>query len=72
MDSKDVLKRLDRINDLPTLPAIAMEVNAMLQDYDTSIKELTRTIEKDQALVPKILMLVNSAFFGFSSRIGTI
>ncbi|MCD6294048.1 MAG: HDOD domain-containing protein, partial [Deltaproteobacteria bacterium] len=45
---------------------------AMLQDYDTSIKELARTIEKDQALVPKILSLVNSAFFGFSARISAI
>jgi putative nucleotidyltransferase with HDIG domain len=72
MDSKNILKRLDRINDLPTLPAIVMEVNAMLQDYDTSIKQLALTIEKDQALVPKILRLVNSAFFGFSTRIGSI
>ena len=72
MDSKKIWKRLDYIDDLPTLPAIAMEVNVMLQDYDTSVKQLTRTIEKDQTLVPKILKLVNSAFFGFRSRIGTI
>jgi putative nucleotidyltransferase with HDIG domain len=72
MDSTKILKRLDRISDLPTLPAIVMEVNTMLRDYDTSIKQLTQTIEKDQTLVLKILKLVNSAFFGFSSRIGAI
>ncbi|MDL1962859.1 MAG: HDOD domain-containing protein [Deltaproteobacteria bacterium] len=72
MDSKTILKKLDLIDDLPTLPFIAMEVNKMLQDYDTSINKLTQTIEKDQAIVPRILKLVNSAFFGFQSKISSI
>jgi len=72
MDSKTILKRLDRIDDLPTLPSIAMKVNRMLQDYDTSISKLAQTIEKDQAIVPRILKLVNSAFFGFQSKISSI
>ena len=72
MDSKTILKKLDRIDDLPTLPLIALEVNKMLQDYDTSISKLAQTIEKDQAMVPRILKLVNSAFFGFRSKIGSI
>jgi len=72
MDSKTILKKLDRIDDLPTLPSIAMEVNKMLRDYDTSINKLAQTIEKDQAMVPRILKLVNSAFFGFQSKISSI
>lgn len=72
MDANTMLKKLDRIDDLPTLPMIAMEVNAMLQDYNTSIKDLTRTIEKDQSMVPRILKLVNSAFFGLASKITSI
>ena len=72
MDAKMILKKLDRIENLPTLPAIAMDVNKMLQDFDTSIQELSRTIEKDQAMVSKILKLVNSAFFGVRSKISNI
>ena len=72
MDSKTILKKLDRIDDLPTLPFIAMEVNKMLLDYDISISKLAKTIEKDQAIVPRILKLVNSAFFGFRSKIGSV
>ena len=72
MDSKNILKKLDRIDDLPTLPEIAIQINKMLQDYDTSIQDLSVTIEKDQAMVPKILKLVNSAFFGFKSKISDI
>jgi putative nucleotidyltransferase with HDIG domain len=49
-----------------------MEVNKMLQDPNTSIKQLSGVIEKDQALVSKILRLVNSAFFGLRSEVGSI
>jgi len=72
MEAKTILKKLDRIEGLPTLPAIAMEVNKMLLDYDTSISKLSDRIEKDQAMVSKILKLVNSAFFGFRGRISSI
>jgi putative nucleotidyltransferase with HDIG domain len=72
MNSREILEKLDQIEDLPTLPAIAMEVNEMLRDYNTSVKELSQTIQKDQALVPRILKLVNSAFFGFPSKISDI
>ena len=72
MDQKKILATLDRVDDLPTLPSVAMEVNAMLQDYDTPMEKLVQTIEKDQAMVPKILKLVNSAFYGLPSRISDI
>ena len=72
MDTKSFLKKLNGIDDLPTLPTIAMEANKYLQDYDTSIRKLSQIIEKDQAMVPRILKLVNSAFFGFRSKIGNI
>ena len=72
MSSKTILNKLDRIDELPTLPAIALEVNKMLQNYDTSIKMLSEKIEKDQAMAVKILKLVNSAFFGLRSRVSNI
>jgi putative nucleotidyltransferase with HDIG domain len=72
MESKDILKSLDQIEDLPTLPAVAMEVNKMLLDEGISINELSDTIEKDQAMVSKILKLVNSSFFGLRGKISTI
>jgi len=72
MKESKILKRLDLIEDLPTLPAVAMEVNKMLLNYDTTINELSDTIEKDQAMVSKILKLVNSSFFGLRGKISTI
>ena len=72
MDRTTIFKKLDRIDELLTLPSIAIEVNKLLQNLDTSIKTLSDTIEKDQAIVSKILRLVNSAFFGFQSKINNI
>ena len=72
MKESNILKRLDLIEDLPTLPAVAMEVNKMLLDYDTTISKLSDIIEKDQAMVSKILKLVNSSFFGLRGKISSI
>lgn len=72
VDRAAIFKKLDHIDELLTLPAIAMEVNGMLRDYNASTKQLSDTIEKDQAIVSKILRLVNSAFFGFQSKINSI
>jgi HD-like signal output (HDOD) protein len=72
MDAQSFLKRLDSIPDLPTLPNIVIQVNKMLQDYNSSIKKLGTIIEKDQAMVAKILRLVNSTFYGFRSKIKNI
>ncbi len=72
MDKIAAYKKLDRIRDLPTLPEIAMQVNRMLQEEDITIERLCETIEKDQAIVSRLLKLVNSAFFGLRSRVNTL
>jgi len=72
LDAQTFLKKLDSIPDIPTLPTIVIKVNKMLQDHDTSIKNLSKVIEKDQGMVAKILRLVNSTFYGFRSRITNI
>ena len=72
MDARSFFKKLDRVSDLPTLPTVVVKVNQLLRDYDTSVKKLGATIEKDQALVARILKLVNSTFYGFSSKIRNI
>jgi putative nucleotidyltransferase with HDIG domain len=69
LDSKTFFQKLDRIPDIPTLPNVVVKVNEMLRDYDTSIKKLSGIIENDQAMVSKILRLVNSTFYGFKSEV---
>ena len=72
MDEQQILKKLDGIKDIPTLPTIVLELNKLLRDPDTSIQTVCDTIEKDQAITLKILKLVNSAFYGFKSKISDL
>ena len=68
----DFFQQIDRIRELPTLPAIVLKVNQMLQDVETTTDQLSRVIETDQAMTAKILKLVNSSFYGFKSTISSI
>jgi putative nucleotidyltransferase with HDIG domain len=71
-DAERILEKLEQIHELPTLPAIVIELNRKLQDHDTPVEELIKTIEKDPAIVLKILKMVNSAFYGYRSRVSNL
>lgn len=63
---------LGYIENLPTLPVIAGQVLESLNNPNSSIQQIAEIILKDQSLSAKILKLVNSAFYGFPKRIGTV
>lgn len=69
---EDIFKKMSDVHELPTLPAIAMQANSMLEDLNTTAQELAVVIEKDHAIVPKLLKLVNSAFFGFRNKVSNV
>ena len=60
------------IESLPTLPVIAAQVMECLNDPNSSIQDVADVILRDQSMSVKILKLVNSAFYGFPKRIGTL
>ena len=61
MDHSQALKKVQSIQNLHPLPTIALEVNRLLQDLESAVDQLVQLIEKDQALVMKLLKLVNSS-----------
>jgi HD-like signal output (HDOD) protein len=69
MKTDNIIRMLDRITDLPTLPTIYTKVNELIQSERASADEIAMVIESDQAISVKILRLVNSSFFGFSRKI---
>ncbi|MDM8537673.1 HDOD domain-containing protein [Desulfobacterales bacterium HSG17] len=71
-EKKKFLKKLQNIKDIPSLPLIVMKVNKMLDDYNTTNDSLSKVIEKDQAIVFKMLLLVNSAFFGLREKVSSV
>jgi putative nucleotidyltransferase with HDIG domain len=67
-----MMKKVESLTTLPTLPVVALEVNRLLQDEETPIERLLEILERDQTLVLKILRLVNSSFFGFKNRVSSL
>ncbi len=37
MDTEQILKKIERFHDLPTLPVIVIELNRMLQDHSSVV-----------------------------------
>lgn len=72
MGRSQIIKEIQNIKNLPTLPSIAIAVNKLLKDYDSPIDHLVALLEKDPSLVMKILRLVNSSFFGFKSKVKSV
>lgn len=63
---------IESLEELPPFPPVLAEILQILHDKDASADDLARLIEKDQALTAKLLRLTNSAYYGFSKRIGNI
>jgi putative nucleotidyltransferase with HDIG domain len=60
------------VYEVPTLPAIVMQALKILQNPESDARAVERVIVHDPAISAKILRVANSAFFGFSRRVGTI
>ncbi len=63
---------LSSIKGLPTLPETFAKINAMVADPDTTAKQIGKVISSDPPIAAKTLKVVNSAFYGFPTRISTI
>ena len=65
-------KILRNLVNLPPMPHIILKARDILSDPESGLKDLTEVIEKDQAMVAKILTLANSAYYGVSGMISSI
>jgi putative nucleotidyltransferase with HDIG domain len=63
---------LRKINNLPSLPTVIMELLASMDREDVNIDALARGIAQDQALTAKTLRVANSSFYGMAHQITTI
>lgn len=63
---------LNRIKDLPPLPDSVQKIIEITNSHKASATDLSKVLERDQALTSKILKLVNSSYYGFSREITTI
>lgn len=60
------------LNDLPSLPAVVMELLSSLDQDDVDISVLAKKVSHDQALTAKTLRLANSPVYGLQVKVTTI
>jgi HD-like signal output (HDOD) protein len=58
-----VLQSLLKIEELPSLPMIVVQIRRVIESGSSDARELATIIEHDPALAAKVLHTVNSAFF---------
>src|SRR5947208_2079491 len=61
-----------KLADLPPLPAVVTRIMQTVNNPDTSAEDLNKLISMDQGLASKMLRIVNSSYYGFPKKIGTI
>ena len=71
-DTQAINSIAGKIENLPTLPGIAIRLLQAVQKEEPNISEIGEIISKDVALTAKILKLVNSSSYSLSSRITTV
>lgn len=60
------------VGDLPALPEVVTKVVGLTDDPNSTANELQAVVSNDQALVSKILRVVNSAYYGTPSTVTSI
>jgi putative nucleotidyltransferase with HDIG domain len=61
-----------RIHELPSLPAVIVELLQSVNEQDVNIEALATKISHDQALAAKTLRLANSSFYGLPHKVTSI
>lgn len=61
-----------KIDDLPTLPRTVLMITELVNNPQSSARDLARVITDDQVLTARLLRLVNSSFYGFPRRVTTV
>jgi HD-like signal output (HDOD) protein len=65
-------KKLNEINNLPTLPIIATEIMRITRNDNYSARQIQGIIEKDPPLAMKILKVANSAHYGVKKPVKSL
>lgn len=59
-------------NQLPSLPRIYQELNAVIADENTSARDIAQIFASDMVLSAKLLQLVNSPYFGLNRVVSSL
>jgi len=65
-------RKLQAIDNLPTLPTVATQLLEMLGRMEVSMQEISRLMEVDPAITAQILKIANSAYYGLRIKVDTV
>jgi len=71
-DNAKIRAYLNRVGDLPAVPAVAQKVMELVERQEASVEDLRQVIERDPAIASRILKVANSSLYGFSRAIETL
>jgi len=69
---ENVRQKIDTLEELPTLPDVAMRVMELARDEKADVKKLKQVIITDPPLSAKLLKVANSAYYGRRIKASTI
>lgn len=73
VSSQEMMTRIDRLDiKLPEVPSLVYELNDIIADPMSSARDISKVVEKSPSLTATLLKIVNSAFYGFRSKIDSI
>ena len=64
----NILQRISKVGELPTLPEIIIKIESIRQSGEGSATLLSKVVERDPPLAAKILKIANSSFYCPSSQ----
>lgn len=72
-DSESKIRSVvERIQKLPTLPEIGMNILDLAADPEISMEELSRAINRDPSLSARVLKVANSPFYGMPRQVDSL
>lgn len=63
---------VEKVDEIPVFPESVSRIIRLIEDPETSARDVEREISKDQGLTAKILKLANSAYYGLSRNVKTV
>ena len=63
--------QIQKLNTLPPMSMVAQELLAALGDNNLDVRHIAAIIERDPALLARIIGLANSAYYGYTERVTT-
>ncbi|HBA84396.1 MAG TPA: hypothetical protein DCZ95_09915 [Verrucomicrobia bacterium] len=72
MEQQAIVRKLESILDLPTLPLVVDKVREAIRDVNADAQRIAKIIEDDPAMMARVLKVVNSPLYGGREPINSL